>query len=516
MISSHKQRTSKDRDRIIEGRRELAKFADSYLKKTQAIIPNKDAKSRVEEQIKLLKEAEPENVILLMSAHQPNLFPYSGVLRKIALLEAIKRRIKKLNGPRTQIVSFFGISDRDLVNNRWIRSAEMPAPLRKEGVLRLSINFNEKDKQLPSREVPQPKKQAIDLWKSQLLGCISENSILATKYARANNFGSGNLDFAKNSKQNFEEFWKHVEQVHEKTTSLAEFNSQLLAIVAHQIWQSPVPFVYFSDCFTTFGMEYKFLLENSKEYSETLKKTEAKFTKDGINTGITPDIADLLPFWFKCTNCGSRYRVKHAGHGGATGQCVHCGKEFEYDKEELEQFVNKSPELIEPRSISMPICFSRAMDVACYISGIGGLGYITHTKLISEKLKSPLPTITFWYVPDKYVSVQTLAASLEVQKITELYNLGPLDLAPQKIIEASQTALIRLNKKLKAGLVSKTSVSERSKQVLESIPRSLHINACTIDYAVNIGLKQTYDQWNRYLDEDGRLHEPVPLRSIIA
>ena len=74
-----------------------------------------------------------------MSAHQPNLFAYSGVFRKITLIHTFSKDLEeRLNLP---VLPFFGIADQDFTDDRWVSSSLLPAIERREGILTLNINL---------------------------------------------------------------------------------------------------------------------------------------------------------------------------------------------------------------------------------------------------------------------------------------------------------------------------------------------------------------------------------------
>ena len=64
---------------------------------------------------------------ILVSIHQPNLFAYGGVFKKIVLLQTIKSMLEKGNGAsgsKTRFINLFLIVDHDFMDDVWIRVAE--------------------------------------------------------------------------------------------------------------------------------------------------------------------------------------------------------------------------------------------------------------------------------------------------------------------------------------------------------------------------------------------------------
>jgi hypothetical protein len=52
-------------------------------------------------------------------------------------------------------------------------------------------------------------------------------------------------------------------------------------------------------------------------------------------------------------------------------------------------------------------------------------------------------------------------------------------------------------------------------KILENVSTVLDLIPSILDYAVNVGLKETSDQWMRHLGEDGSLSSDVHLESVL-
>jgi hypothetical protein len=62
---------------------------------------------------------------------------------------------------------------------------------------------------------------------------------------------------------------------------------------------------------------------------------------------------------------------------------------------------------------------------------------------------------------------------------------------------------------------SDLSVVTHELKVLENVLTVSDLVPSIIDYAVNVGLKETSAQWVRYLEEEGSLCEDVRLGSVV-
>jgi hypothetical protein len=52
-------------------------------------------------------------------------------------------------------------------------------------------------------------------------------------------------------------------------------------------------------------------------------------------------------------------------------------------------------------------------------------------------------------------------------------------------------------------------------KILENVSTVLDLIPSILDYAVNVGLKETSEQWIRHLGEDGSLSSDVHLESVL-
>ena len=79
---------------------------------------------------------------ILVSIHQPNLFAYGGVFRKIVLLHTLKSMLGKGNyasGTRIKFINLFLLVDHDFMDDVWIRVAQLPSVRHSDGILELRM-----------------------------------------------------------------------------------------------------------------------------------------------------------------------------------------------------------------------------------------------------------------------------------------------------------------------------------------------------------------------------------------
>ena len=78
-----------DHERVRKRRSELAFYIEKFHKECGTLT------FEVQKKLSILKDRD---CLLVMSAHQPNLFAYSGVMRKITLLSALSENLEKRLG----------------------------------------------------------------------------------------------------------------------------------------------------------------------------------------------------------------------------------------------------------------------------------------------------------------------------------------------------------------------------------------------------------------------------------
>jgi len=497
----------------IRTRAQISRYGREFANRLGKIVTDPRLLDGMHERLSLLESQEGSRTVVLMSAHQPNLFAYSGVMKKIALLSYLSSQLvgRQQNSSHglEEVVCFFGFADQDFAHNKWVRSAEIDSPLRKEGVVRLNVRVDKKDGYLPTNRIATPPKSTLDEWRDLLKNWISENSSIARNYVRAKGLPI-TKDIQGVAGQNLDEFWDLVERVQEQSRNLAEFNSFLLASVCVQFWGMPLVFANFSDCFRLFGSQYKSFIEHHQVIRAIIEAKEGELREAKVDSGLSEDYSEVSPLWMKC-DCGSKIKFDMSAER-AFGKCLRCSKEIELTTRELADAAYNSPNSFEPRSIFMPIAFSEGFGMSCYVGGIGGLGYLLHSRTIAEHFGIKFPPTPFWYSKDEYTSIQALAAEQEIMRIKQNYHLSD---NVQKEKETQANLIFRQLKELaENNKIPRSSTRERDLQFLERVSSTKRReNSCMIDYAVNISIRSCFGQWVSFLESDGNLNKPVKMKS---
>jgi len=192
------------------------------------------------------------------------------------------------------------------------------------------------------------------------------------------------------------------------------------------------------------------------------------------------------------------------------------------------------------------LSFSKGLGFSCYVGGIAGLWYLMEVQYVADRLGISLPPTPVWRPHDRYAGIGQMEASLKLKEMCADLGAGDLSGATDELksrvdwvqkclanLEASKNKLMEKlgshpdDERLKEAIIkislsqtevkksSNLSVVYRKLKILENIPAVLDMIPSIVDYAVNVGLKETSDQWVRYLSENGSLSSDVQLESVL-
>ena len=521
-------------DSVRKRRADLSGFVERFHRDCGTFTPD------VEKRVKDLRDG---NCVVVMSAHQPNLFAYSGILRKTTLIFVLAKQLeKRLKVP---VVNFFGIADQDFTEDRWVKSSLLPAVLRRDGVLSVHIRLPEG---LLLNRVPKPSLDFVDDWKAQIEKWLDDAVGSVDRLSKMCGFSMFNPE-KDVLKENFGSFWKIVEDSYQRSTSYSDLNAFVMSKIVNEAWGYDTLFSRFSECQQAFADEIAFLLSRYQDYSRFLKEAHELLCEKGISSGVSAQEGRLIPFWYHC-DCGSKVRLFSSQRDGSLfgyGDCLGCGRHYELDFGSVgKPDVSGVASRMSLRAISWILAFSKGLGFSCYVGGVGGVWYLMEVQYVADKLGIPLPPTPVWRPHDRYVGIGQMEALLELKRMCgDLgvgYLSGAMDVLKSRIAEA-QKCLDKLedsrgrimeklrghpnNKKLKEEIkrisLSQTEVKRSSNlsviyhelKILENIPVVLNLIPSIIDYAVNVGLKETSDQWVRHLSENGSLSSDVHLEPVL-
>jgi hypothetical protein len=521
--------------------REITNASETLVKR-QALAKwikkfHQDCGTITSEVEKAIGTLEDTPCLLLMTAHQPNLFAYSGVLRKATLTQVLAGSLsERLHIP---VVCFFGIADQDFSDDRWVNSAVLPDVKRRNGILELHANL---PKKIILNKIQKPSRQVIDGWQKQIESWFNQKFDSVQRSCRDLGiaFGTQKTLLTKN----FEDFWEIVEDAYLKANNYADFNAFVMSEIVNNVWGYSTVFSRFSECQRIFEEEFSFLLSHSEEYSRYVK--EATTNKGNTKKGVYESEYETIPFWCHC-DCGSKARLiadLQDEHLIGRGKCLRCKREYE-----LDFGLKKEPKIsgilskVSARSLSMPLIFFSGLEVGCYVGGVGGKQYLHQATIVARNMGMPFPPIAIWRPKDFYFGVGQLEALLIFRKLSSSFDLSQLPALKTALevkITIVQEHIDRLKHRKKEFAKSmdvkkedaiekmKLLSSEQNKirkeanfssvmhnlKLLQNIEAVMSLRPCIVDYALNVGLKTTSEQWMAFLQENGSFSSNVSLKTV--
>src|SRR5215218_74898 len=489
-------------DNVLQNRIMLSTFIRKFHSEADTLHDN------IRKQWVLLDDPATK---LLVSTHQPNLFAYGGIFKKVVLLETLKTTIETCKEQR--IVNLFVIIDHDFIEEIWMRRAQLPSFHHSSGLLQLRFSLDHLKRWAIMSKVPRPPEKILYNWRNEIISWIKKSSSSPSHRAKM-------ID-------NFNSFWQIVESAYSKAGSYSDFNAFLMSKIINTVWGYNTLFVRLSEMSKVFQNGFQFLISNLTTYTDALRGTERMLLSQGQSTGVSSTSYDKAPMWLHC-NCGSKARLSVSTQEKfvLTGSCISCKKELAldiaadgYNRPDLSKVIS----FISPRAISLPLLLSLDLQISCYCSGKGGIGYLTDANAISKHLGIAWPLTLVWDSKDDYIGIaQNQALDAIHMKIPEvksrLEELHSRDIEYKTKIRRlvnKRTELAKANASLSSILEELFQLKEEERRIyreiitLEKATKILNLRPCILDYAVNFGMVHTEKQWHRHLLENGNLTAPV-------
>lgn len=519
---------------ILERRRQLAYYIIKFHSDSKTLTP------AIKEKISAIRE---ESTILIMAAHQPNLFPYSGVLRKATLLSVLQKELEQQLG--VEVVSYFGIADQDFADDRWVKSSILPSITRREGIFTLNTDLPEK---ITLNNLQKPSQDTMKIWKKDIKTWLQGSTSSIKRFCLSNDVKDWS-SIENIFQNNYELFWGMVEEAYESAITYSDFNSYVMSKIVNDVWQYDTLFSRFSESQKIFSNEFNFLLTNINDYSNSLKEVIQEIYYYQNSGGVSQIEPEYLPFWYHC-DCGSKVRLKLRiidnyliGHGS----CLKCNKEYDINLGRKDHpDISAISSNISAKAIPMILIYSKGLDLLCYVGGVGGKEYLHEADHVAKKMNINLPTIGYWRPHDLFISIDKLEALFEFERIcgnykinewkNEInllkskiqsinYELSILEIKKNSIIKNRENGHVDAIKFKEAIKIVSDEINNRRKnsnlnvlqynlRELNNIPFVFTCIPSIISYAINIGLKETSDQWVNYLINDGSLSSNISMKSI--
>jgi hypothetical protein len=176
------------KDESVSLNRELLKKAVTNFHAKAGTLDEK-----IKNQIDFLSD---EKLKIFVGIHQPNLFAFSGVFKKIVLLESLANHSNKQD---YNIIPLFLVVDHDFMDDKWMHVAKLPSIKNATGILDIRYPINDSKRWKISSRTDPPTRSLINYWENQIYNWIKNNNDLSKSEVKAL--------YAR-----FQNFWKIVEE----------------------------------------------------------------------------------------------------------------------------------------------------------------------------------------------------------------------------------------------------------------------------------------------------------------
>ena len=501
-------------ENILSNRRKLAKHIAAFHEQAGTDFPAVD-KNRM--------NMQTPSAQILVSIHQPNLFAYGGVFKKIILLQTIKSMLEKGNDTtetNTRFINLFLIVDHDFMDDVWIRVAQLPSVRHSDGILELRMPITDSNRWKLVRNMEVPSVTIVEHWRKQVASWIKNGAL--------------SLGLEKNERlalfENLEQFWKEVDESYNRARSYADLNSFIISRVVNKLWGYDTLFVRLSDISEVFEGGFNFLLNNFRKYSRILSESDMMFLRNGINTGVSQSTYLNAPVWLHC-KCGSKASVKlnevESGIFDLSGTCISCKRPLTVRLNGSQTIPGGTLNELSPRAIPILLLLSRDLGLCCYASGTGGsMDYTMVGRLVFKELSIRMPITVIWASEDVYSGLGQREAlqslkfknSAQVIKYAEHLRIALSNFnAKVAPLLSKRTDLAKDGQDLQGVLNELTVLKQEQRntrqllKISDKVIKATTLKPCIIDYAVNFGLGNTENMWRNTLIQNDDLATPITV-----
>ncbi len=492
-------------DFILNNRCKLQIFIDKFHREAGTMTAG------VTNKLRLLTDPKTQ---IFVSIHQPNLFAYGGVFKKIVLLQTLMRAVEERES-HSKIVNFFLIVDHDFMDDTYIRLAELPSIRHSDGRLELRMPVSESKRWQLVCNMPLPGRTVVDRWRMQIFSWVRNS--FSSKYSKSDKSMILN---------NFEHFWRKVEESYSRSKSYSDFNSFLMSQLVNAEWGYDTLFVRLSEISTVFEGGFKYLISNFMKYSDVLSKAENMFLRCGIDTGVSPSSYLNAPLWLHC-RCGSKASARlykdQQDQVSLAGTCISCKEALEVNLGNRNEMTISNDMLqgLSPRAIPILLLLSRDLGISCYASGTGGsMGYTMVGAMVFKELSIKMPVTLVWAAIDVYHGLGQ-AQALELLPLSKKADIANyLDILKRRNLDyknkidpliVERTRLRRAGKSMDSVLLDLDKLKKEQRKirllikVAEKVKNAIETKPSIIDYAINFGLANTEALWRRNLLKNDNL-----------
>ncbi|MDY6865409.1 MAG: hypothetical protein SVY15_05490 [Halobacteriota archaeon] len=459
-------------DHTLDNRRKIAEITEKFHKDSDTLTEG------VGESIELL---EDKDTLVIETAHQPTLFPYSGTMIKPVVAHVIADALRKKG---FSVVELFGILDRDNLKDGWHRRTQLPNMASKDGSL--VIRIDTKLREQGFIYAPPPSSQEITKWKDSLVNWVKQNRKAANKVLEEFNIQKIDSKKEKILFGRIREIYELCNDIQPKASSYGSFNSLFLTNVVNRLWDYPTLFIPYSSSIQVFEEEIRSLVEGGRLYVDSHNRHRDTI-KEQIKIDFKEFSHDHIPFWYVC-ECGIKIRLNNMNEV-FEGECKNCDKNIRLKIDELDDYVGR----LSPHSISRHLIFFEGLKPSVYISGWGAMPFTLASKGISDDIGFYHPPVIPLRINERYRGIGQLRP---------FYELKRRDISISDICSQIKNLTMKSDKLKQEEEFQDYKNIKKEIRDLEGIRNSLNTYPSILDYWINFGIKETMDIWEEFIRDE--------------
>lgn len=311
------------------------------------------------DEVKQICDFSDEGIPIIRLAHQPNIFPYLGVIVQFFLMDNVAVSIEKRH--RTKVAQIYLIVNYDVAEDVRFRTAHYPDANRKDGVLDLSSKIPGEFFHKPMFAVPKPSEPLVVSWFQSIRSAISQELV----FLRRAGLREKKTNILYERLQMLEELtWS----AHSRATSFADFNSYFLSQVINSGFGLPTLFVRGNELQALYKNSYEFFINNLRRLREAENQAIEAIASAGISLKYQKHEL-RFPIWYFCDMCSSRVTMTYATESKVWGECTDCGRNYEFNLD------NPSGLLAHLASLAPSVLIDDISD-ALGLRACGGVSYV--------------------------------------------------------------------------------------------------------------------------------------------
>lgn len=415
-----------------------------------------------------------DDIVVLESGHQPNYFPYSGVWKKVYLMDQFQ---KMLDSKGISGIAFFGFADQNVTTAPYLYKNQMPA-LNRTGTQKIGFTVKGSDKW---KRFETLKKPLPEVWEEEMLAMEK-------------------LSTGTNSE--FSAVMEIMQKSYERADSFSDLNAYIFSGICRDILELNVNFFRYSDIHRAqlFSDECKQILGKldgySRVHNEVIKNE--KLPSRPVDSGE-------VPFWHHC-DCGGTILLTMDAPGMCKGVCPLCKTKYELDfGPDFSRFDDFSKKM-GFSAVSRNLIFAEGLGTHIFISGTGGgLRYGKISNAISSEIGFNQPVTCAWSSKDYYLGKIHENTLKEFQNTFPFTKTEMLDTALDEKIHAFREDMNQKIIKMEAeGTDNKSIRLYRgrflgSSKIAEMVSRVFSTTPSMFDIYLNFDRQEILESWGNAL-----------------